>query len=121
MLSGEFSSIPQEQVKAVLFAQHYADARAHVDTEAYTALEDAYGKKKASIMLSAVQMIYAGNLYGIPYSALISRMKGAPYSDSSLAYELYMEIGGILLFPFAFIHGFILNLFGRPNIRFAKA
>lgn len=121
MLSGEFSSIPQEQVKAVLLAQHYADARAHIDPEAYTALVDAYGKKNASIMLSAVQMIYAGNLYGIPYSALISRMKGAPYSDSSLAYELYMEIGGLILIPFAFIQGLSRRLIGRPNIRFAEA
>lgn len=121
MLSGEFGHIPPDQVKAVLFAQHYADVRSHVDSKAYSALEEFYGRKKARIILSAVQMIYVGNLYGIPYSALISRMKGTPYTDSSLSYELSMEIGGILLFPFAFIHGFILHLFGRPNIRFAKA
>jgi AhpD family alkylhydroperoxidase len=121
MLSGEFSTIPQDQVKAVLFAQHYADAKAHVDPKAYAALEDAYGQIKARIILSAVQMIYAANLYGIPYSALISRMKGNPYADSSLAYELSMELGGLFLFPLAFIHGLTRRLFGRPNIRFAKA
>ena len=59
----------------------------------------------------------AGNIYGIPYSAFISRLKGAPYKDSSLVYELGMHIAGFFLLPIALIHGLIRIMTGFPDIK----
>jgi hypothetical protein len=63
----------------------------------------------------------AGNMFGIPFSALLSRFQGKPYKDSSLFYELGMEIGGIIALPFAIVHGFLRGLVGLPNERFDKS
>lgn len=59
----------------------------------------------------------AGNIYGIPYSALQSRLKGKPFEDSSLFYELGMLVAGILCLPVAIVRG----LLGLSNDRFNKS
>ncbi len=58
-----------------------------------------------------------GNIYGIPYSAFQSRLKGHVYKDSSLFYELGMLVGGIIILPFAILHGMLKGLFGMSNMR----
>ncbi|MBN1181577.1 MAG: hypothetical protein JXB49_04760 [Bacteroidales bacterium] len=76
-----------------------------------------YGEKKAKLILAASELMHAGNIYGIPYSAFISRLKGRPYKDSSFIYELGMQIAGFILLPFALIHGFIKILFGFTDVK----
>jgi len=117
-LSGEDSFIKPDEAKAILFAQHFADSRGFPDKAAYDAIVKEYGEKKARIILSSVQIMIAGNMYGIPLSALQSRLKGKPFKDSSLFYELGMETAGLLCFPVAVIHGLLRGLFGMPNERF---
>ena len=63
----------------------------------------------------------AGNIYGIPYSAFQARLKGNKYKDSSLAYELLMLVGGILILPIAIIHSLLKALFGFSNKRLDKS
>ena len=63
----------------------------------------------------------AGNMYGIPFSAFLSRLHGKPYKGSSLFYELGMLIAGLLFLPIAMIHGALRGLFGLPNERFDKS
>jgi hypothetical protein len=62
----------------------------------------------------------AGNIVGIPYSAFLSRLKGKPYKNSSLIYELGMQIAGFVMLPIALIHGFLRMIMGIPNIRLYK-
>ncbi|MEE4178504.1 MAG: carboxymuconolactone decarboxylase family protein [Bacteroides sp.] len=116
-LSGDDAFVKQEEAKAILFAQHFADTKGLPNAEAYNTLVDEYGEAKAQIIYSAAQIMQAGNIYGIPFSALVSRLKGKPYKESSLGYELGMHIAGFVLLPFALIHGTVRRVFGVSNIR----
>lgn len=116
-LSGENQLIKPEEAKAIMFAQHFADSRGYPKKYAYDALIDEYGAKQARIMLSVVQIMITGNMYGIPYSAFQSRLKGKPYKDSSLFFELGMLISGIILLPIGCIHGVLRYFVGLPNTR----
>ncbi len=59
-------------------------------------------------------------MYGIPYSAFQSRLKGKTYKDSTLFYELGMLIAGIVCIPIALVHGLLSTLIALPNERFDK-
>jgi hypothetical protein len=104
-----------------MFAQHFADSKGFPKKYAYDSIVKEYGEKQASIMLSAVQLMIAGNIYGIPYSAFLSRLKGKIYKDSSLFYELGMLVGGIVILPIALAHGILSGLIGLPNKRLDKS
>jgi len=119
-LSGGSEFTKPEEAKAIMFAQHFADTRGFPKKYAYESILEEYGKKKASIILSASQMMIAGNMYGIPFSAFLSRLQGKPYKDSTLFYELGMLIFGILCLPIAVIHGFLRGLLGLTNEKFDK-
>nr|WP_262917794.1 carboxymuconolactone decarboxylase family protein [Muricauda sp. F6463D] len=110
---GEF--IMPEEAKAILFAQHFAESKGYPKKYAYNAIVKEYGKEKAQIILSASQLMLVGNMYGIPLSAFISRLKGNPYKDSSLIYEISTLIAEILFLPIAIVHGIIRGFFGLPN------
>ena len=120
-LSGGSDFTKPEEAKAIMFAQHFADSRGFPKKYAYDSIVKEYGKKKARIVLSAAQMMITGNMYGIPFSAFLSRLHGKPYKDSTLIYELGMLIAGILCLPIAIIHGFLRGCIGLPNERFDKS
>ncbi|MCC7318209.1 MAG: carboxymuconolactone decarboxylase family protein [Bacteroidales bacterium] len=120
-LSGAGDYTKPEEAKAIMFAQHFADSRGFPKKYAYNAIVEEYGEKEARIILSAAQTMIAGNMFGIPFSALLSRFQGKPYKDSSLFYELGMEIGGIIALPIAIVHGLLRGLVGLPNERFDKS
>ena len=120
-LSGAGDYTKPEEAKAIMFAQHFADSRGFPKKYAYNAIVEEYGEKEARIIISAAQTMIAGNIFGIPFSALLSRFQGKPYKDSSLFYELGMEIGGIIVLPIAIVHGFLRGLVGLPNQRFDKS
>ncbi len=119
-LSGGDEFIKPEEAKAIMFAQHFADSKGFPKKYAYDAIVKEYGKERASIILSALQVILAGNMYGIPYSAFQSRLQGQAYKDSSLSYELGMLSGGIICLPIALIHGVARDVIKPSNIRFDK-
>lgn len=114
-LSGGDDFINPDEAKAIVFAQHFADSKGFPKKYAYDAIVKEYGEEQACIILSAVQIMIAGNMYGIPYSAFQSRLKGQAYKDSSLLYELLMLFGGIVILPIAFVHGVLRGLVGLPN------
>lgn len=117
-LSGDGNFIRPEEAKAIMFAQHFADSKGFPKKYAFDSIEKEYGKEKAAIILAACQVIIVGNMYGIPYSALLSRLKGKPYKDSNLFYELGMLIAGTICLPIALIHSFLRALIGLPNQKF---
>lgn len=120
-LSGGDTFIKPEQAKAILFAQHFADARGFPEKFAYDAIVKEYGTKEAEIILAAVQIMITGNMYGIPLSALQSRLKGKPFKDSTLFYEWGMLTAGFLCFPIGIVHGILRKVIGLSNKRFAKS
>lgn len=116
-LSGGDDYIKPEEAKAILFAQHFADTRGFPRKSTCDSIAAEYGKNKAAIILSACQVMIAGNMYGIPFSAFLSRLKGQKYKGSTLFYELSMLIIGFLLLPVALIHGLLRSLLGLPDAR----
>jgi hypothetical protein len=120
-LSGTGDFIRHEEAKAIMFAQHFADSRGFPKKYTYDSIVEEYGKKEARIILSACQVMIAGNMYGIPFSAFLSRLQRKPYKGSTLLYELGMLTVGILCLPIAIIHGFLRGLIGLPNERFDKS
>lgn len=120
-LGGGDDYIKPEEAKAIIFAQHFADSRGYPQKEAYEAIIKEYGQDKARIILSAVQMMIAGNMFGIPLSAYQSRRRGKPFKGSTLGYELGMLTGGILVLPIALLHALLRWIVGMPNRRFGKS
>ncbi len=120
-LSGGDHFIKPDEAKAIMFAQHFAESKGHPKKYAYDAIVQEYGAKEARIILSAVQIMISGNMYGIPYSAFQSRLNGRPFTDSSLFYELGMLAAGLLCLPLAIVHGALRGLIGLPNHGFDKS
>lgn len=106
-LSGSDNFIAPEEAKAILFAQHFADEKGHPEKYAYDELVKEYGEEKAKILLAASKVMIAGNMYGIPLSAFLSRLKGKTFKESTLFYELGMMIFGIVVLPVAIVHGMV--------------
>lgn len=120
-LSGGDAFIKAEEAKAIMFVQHFAEAKGVPQKYAYESIVKEYGEEKALIILSAAQLMLAGNMYGIPYSAFQARLKGKTYKDSSLFYELGMLIAGIVFLPLAFIQGYLRAFLGLPNKRLSES
>ncbi|MFA6618777.1 MAG: carboxymuconolactone decarboxylase family protein [Candidatus Neomarinimicrobiota bacterium] len=119
-LGGEGDFTKAEEAKAIMFAQHFADSRGFPKEYAYNSIVNEYGKKETAVILAAVQVMIAGNIYGIPFSAFLSRLHGKKYKGSTLFYELGMLIAGLILLPIAMIHGILRGLIRLPNRRIDK-
>lgn len=115
LLNGEKTFVKTEEAKAILFVQHFADSRGYPDKEAFEVIVKEYGAEKARIILSAAQVMIVGNMYGLPFSALLSRRKGSVYKDSTLAYEMGMLIAGALVIPVALLHALLRWVVGRAD------
>lgn len=78
ILGGVTDDAPDEELPAIAFAQHYADTRAHPDPEAWERLVEVYGEGRALGVLGAIRVMMWGNAAGIPWSSLLSRLRGSP-------------------------------------------
>lgn len=119
-LSGADNYIVPEEAKAIVFAQHFADETGIPKQYAFDSILNEYGEEKAEVILAACQVMIAGNMYGIPFSAFQSRLKGRKFKDSSLFYELGMMVSGILALPFVIVHSLLRKLFRLSNKRIDK-
>lgn len=119
LLSGTTENIPRDEMKAILFAQHYADTRGNPTEESWMRIVESYGEKKALGILAAIRMIMIGNVFGIPLSGLRTRLKGKPSGKTNIFYELMMILSFPFLFPLALLHGLILNMLKVPVIDFS--
>lgn len=116
MLVGVSDNIPAEQLSAIMFAQHYADTRGFPSLKSWQRVVEKYGLEKAEGILGATRMIMMGNVYGIPWSSFLNRLKGKPDTRSSLEYELVVVAGTFVMIPVALLHALILTLLKKPLI-----
>lgn len=116
MLTGVMDDVPVEEMKAMLFAQHYADTKGKPSQQSWHEIVDVYGEQKAMGILGAIRMIMVGNSYGIALSAFKSRRKGKPIEASSLMYEIRMLLSIVVLLPVAFIHAMLAKLAKRSVV-----
>lgn len=117
LLTGATDGIPDDEVKAILFAQHYADTRGHPSAAAWQQIVDTYGLSRALGILGATRAIMFGNAYGIPLSAFGNRLRGKPIKKTSLPYELAMILSIIVFLPIAVVHALIAGLLRVPIIQ----
>lgn len=64
LLQGEYKNCSDEEIPAVLYAQHWADNNGNPDIEAKNKLIEVYGEKKAINIEMYLRMIRIGNLTG---------------------------------------------------------
>ncbi|MCE5215222.1 MAG: carboxymuconolactone decarboxylase family protein [Methanobacterium sp.] len=117
MLKGVMDEVPEEELTAVMFAQHYADTRGRPTKKSWQRIVELYGLSISKGILGAIRTIMMGNAYGIPWSSFINRLRGKPDPRSSLKYELRMILG-TFLFPLSFIHALVSLLLKKPIIDF---
>lgn len=116
-LTGSDAFIQESEARAIVFAQHFADSRGFPKQYAFEAIQEEYGESESQIIMSALQLMLTGNIYGLPFSAFLARLKGQPYDNSSLTYEIFMLLGGFLILPIALLHGLIRSLLGFKNYK----
>ncbi|MGM0395719.1 MAG: carboxymuconolactone decarboxylase family protein [Bacillota bacterium] len=110
MLSGVVDDVPEDQIQAIMFAQHYADSRGKPTKDSWDRIVETYEKSKSMGILGAIRGIMMGNALGIPWSGFSSRIKGKPDERSSLGYEIAGIVLGSLLIPFALVHAAIASI-----------
>jgi AhpD family alkylhydroperoxidase len=109
LLMGEFSHIPEHELVAVLFAQHYAEQADHYDATAWQRLQDTYGAEVASDILSHIRVITFANLYGNTFDALLERLQFHPVRGSHFFDEVIVLPAGATIVPI----GLFLGMFAR--------
>ena len=74
LLSREVEGCPEDEVLAVLYAQHWAESNACPDQEAVDRLRETYGPKKVEAIHLMLRMIRLGNLLGNTWDYLLYRI-----------------------------------------------
>ena len=117
ILVGNIDDVPEDEAKALFFAQYYADRRGKPNLKSWHHIVEIYGISKALGILGSIRTIMIGNIYGIPWISFYNRLKGKPDVRSSLKYEVIMILGSILI-PISLIHALISDLLKKPTINF---
>lgn len=64
LLSGELALAPEEELPALLYAQHYAEENGRPDPVARHSLQTTYGPSRAQAIETVLRLIRMGNLLG---------------------------------------------------------
>jgi AhpD family alkylhydroperoxidase len=120
ILGGNSEKIPEQEVVAILFAQHYADTRGKPTQKTWNTLVATYGEQKSYHILGIIRMMMVGNIFGIPLSALKNRIKGKPNKKSNIGYELIMMVLPIPFIPITLLHALVSELLRIPSITFSE-
>ena len=120
MLAGVSDDVPEEEMSAVVFSQHYAETRWYPSKETWERIVEIYGLQKAKGILGAIRIMMFGNAAGIAWGSFVNRFKKEKETDerSGLIYEIGIIIGTIIYLPIAFIHVLLAKLFRIPTIKF---
>ncbi|MDD2371262.1 MAG: carboxymuconolactone decarboxylase family protein [Firmicutes bacterium] len=120
LLNGEFNNVPSEELKAILFAQHYAENRGKPSKKAWDKLVLKYGLTKALGILGSIRIIMIGNVYGIPLGSFMNRFGKTSDKRSNIIYELVMLVSFVIFMPIVIMHMLIAKLFKFNIISFSK-
>lgn len=116
-LAGEFPDVPVDQVKAIFFAQHYADERGKIDKELWEEIVREYGKAKAECILAAIRIMMFGNSLGIVIGSIGNRLKGKKGDGrSSVLYEIVFMLTLIPILLVGLLQALLFDLFRVPFI-----
>jgi AhpD family alkylhydroperoxidase len=101
ILTLQFSAQPDDyETLALLYAQHFAETNRNPDELMNKKLYEYYGNKTARHIITAIQLIYFGNLSGNTFDAFLSRLKGNPAHKSNVIFEfLFFLLSAPILLP----------------------
>ena len=108
-LAGNFSQVPQDQLPALLYAQHYAETGGKPEAEMSQRLLDIYGSDKAAAITGHIRAIMIGNAWGNAFDSLRVRLKGQPSGELNILQELTIIIGVVLMLPVAAVAALFNN------------
>ena len=98
VLALQFDNLPEDQIIALTFAQHYAESEGKPSKKALQKLGAYYGSQKSQDIVNYLNMIKMGNLLGNTIDAFESRLRGKPAKNGSLIFEfLVYLLGGVFL------------------------
>lgn len=120
MLSGEHEGVPDSELPALMFAQHYADSRGNPDPAAWAAIEKEYGPDLARGILEAARMMMWGNAIGLAYSGLQAKIAGERMEGSSTPRDVAMMAFGVLNRPVALVQAALSSMIRRPLLGSAE-
>lgn len=103
LLSGDFGALSEQEAKAILFAQYYAESRASYDKEIYAKMETHLGKQKAKAVLGVIRKIMVANTYGIALELLQMRFSGKRDKQSHFVDEIGIVFGAFIMLPILLI------------------
>ncbi len=103
ILDGDLAAVPDEEMTALVFAQHYAETVGRYDADAWQRVVDTYGQEKADAIMSYICVIMVGNAQGNTVGALGSRFKGHPEQGSSFLKEISVMLADVIIIPFLLI------------------
>ena len=118
MLGGDFADVPEEQLRGVLFAQHYADQRGKPARESWNRIVEDYGETGAYGVLAATRMIMMGNVFGIVWGSFFNRFRGKADPRSNLLYEIAQLLCTVPFMLAAAVHAGVRRLLKKPALEF---
>jgi AhpD family alkylhydroperoxidase len=113
LLNGELGAVPQEELVALMFAQHYAESKAHPDPATTRRLVEMYGENTSREILANIRTIMIGNVYGNAFDLFQQRLKGKPVAGSTLGREAGIVFGTIAFIPLIAIKEIMRKLAGK--------
>ena len=122
MLAGVSDDVPEEELSAIVFSQHYADSRGYPSKESWEQIVKVYGIKEAKAILGAIRIMMYGNAAGIAWGSFVNRIKREEEKDerSNLLYEIGMMLTTIIYIPIALVHVILAKLFRAKLIKFKE-
>lgn len=105
ILAGQYDDVPNGELIAVLFAEHYAESHEQPSEESIQRLIETYGLDKCNCIQAVCSMITMTNAMGITMEFLFDRLKFRRHKGSYFLNEL-----AILLFTFV---GFPILVIGN--------
>lgn len=119
--TGLAAGISKEQIEALLngeiedkdeialkFALHYAETDQQPEQAEVDFLKKNYGEEKSRDIVTALKLIFFGNLTGNTFDAFFSRLKGKPAEGSNFFFEIFVFLIG-------FIPGFFILIFTQKG------
>lgn len=115
LMQGEFDALPREEIKALLFAQHYAETCGHPDPQTWKVLVEHYGLDRAAGILAYIRMIMMGNLLGNTFDAFLYRLRLNPVPGSHFLDEFGILFGSLIWIPAIGLYQSLRRLFTSAN------
>ena len=105
--------VPDEEIAAIYFAQHYADQRCKPTEKTVLEIKKRYGLEKANAIIATIRVISAGNAFGSRLSGIVDRIKRREHDKrTTIASSLLYILFSIIVMPIAAIHAL---LFVKPD------